>query len=83
VGTLIENLTAAFDQAITHAISSHATDSDSGIVREALLVAQNIIAAIAAETRVQGTNELARQRDGLAMMQAKHDATKLLLMPRL
>lgn len=77
--TLVENLADAFDQTIKLAIHSYAIDHDSEAVRDALSLGQCLISEIAVELRTQGTSENALQRDVLATLQAKHDATELLL----
>lgn len=79
VGTAIENLAVQFHQTIELAIHAQAINHDSAASRDALLLAQGIIVEIAAEMRMQGTRDNPLQRDGLATLQAKHDATEMLL----
>ena len=79
---VIRNLANAFEQALQLAVEAFERDRDSEAMREALSLAQTIIGEIAVEMRVQGSADLDPQRDGLAMMQAKLDATESVLMSR-
>jgi hypothetical protein len=64
-------------------VHSYERDHDPEAVRAALSLAQTIIGEIIIEMRVQGSDEFDLQRNGLAMMQAKLDATESILMSRM